>query len=182
MDEYVDILDNSGRPTGKTALKSEVHRKGLFHPTVHVWLYTANGMVLLQQRGKDKKTHPLLWDVSVAGHVSAGEEILTAAIREVREEVGLELRKDDLEKVGVFNEVHEHGEGLIDCEFHHTFICPLQVPFASLVKQDSEVEALKLVPLLALAEESWGLARPQKYVPHETGYYKAVFRAIQSRL
>ena len=93
MDEEVDILTDSGEYTGTTCLKSEAHKNGWCHPTVHVWLYTADGKVLLQQRGKHKKTFPLLWDVSVAGHVSAGEDILAAAKREVQEEVGYTLRK-----------------------------------------------------------------------------------------
>ena len=73
MEEYVDILDENGRPTQSTLLKKEAHRLGHFHATVHVWCYSKSGKILLQQRGKDKKTFPLLWDVSVAGHVSAGE-------------------------------------------------------------------------------------------------------------
>ena len=89
MDELVDILDEHGNLTGQSCLKSEAHLKGLLHPTVHVWLYTKDGRVLIQQRGKNKDTHPLLWDVSVAGHVASGEGIPLAAVREVQEEVGL---------------------------------------------------------------------------------------------
>lgn len=182
MDELVDILDANGQYTGKTALKSDAHRQGLFHPTVHIWFYTSNGKVLVQQRGKDKQTHPLLWDVSVAGHIGAGEDIPKAAVREIQEEIGLEIRGTQLEKIGVFKSVQQHGIDLIDCEFHHTFICELTVPFSTLKKQESEVEALKMMPLLQLAEELWGLANPQKYVPHKTSYYKAVIKAIKLRL
>jgi isopentenyldiphosphate isomerase len=182
MEERVDILDEDGNQTGRTATKREVHTRGWFHPTVHVWFYTPNAMVLLQQRGKDKDTYPLLWDVSVAGHVAASEAIADAAQREVAEEIGLDIEKEALEKIGVFKSVQQHGEDLIDCEFHHTFLCRLSVPFQSLTKQDSEVEALKLIPLTQLAEEIWGLARPQKYVPHSMAYYKGVIKAIRERL
>ncbi len=96
MDERVDILDEQGKPTGESCLKSEAHRNGLLHPTIHVWLYTPDGRVLIQQRGENKATHPLLWDVSVAGHVSAGEEVITAAIREVEEEVGLTISESTI--------------------------------------------------------------------------------------
>ena len=61
MDELVDILDAAGNYTGKIAMKSEAHRNGLFHPTVHVWFYTKNGQILIQQRAENKETHPLLW-------------------------------------------------------------------------------------------------------------------------
>lgn len=182
MDELVDILDAEGNFTGKTAMKSEAHKHGLFHPTVHVWFFTKNGQVLLQQRGKDKDIHPLLWDVSVAGHVGAGENIETSAIREVAEEIGLNITVDELEKIGVFKSIQKHNESLIDCEFHHTYLCELKVPFPKLQKQDSEVEALALAPLLKFSEETWGLANPQKYVPHSVDYYKTIIKAIKKRL
>jgi isopentenyldiphosphate isomerase len=145
MDELVDILDNTGNLTGQSAMKSEAHRKGLFHPTVHIWFYTGSGKVLLQQRGKHKDTHPLLWDVSVAGHVGAGEDIKSAAVREVKEEIGVSVNENDLEKIGVFKSVHQHSESLIDREFHHTFLCELKTPLASL-KPPSQPAATGLSP------------------------------------
>ena len=139
-------------------------------------------MVLLQQRGKDKDTHPLLWDVSVAGHIGAGEQIPLAAIREVEEEIGLTVKAGDLEKIGVFKSVHKHSEHLIDCEYHHNFICQLKAPLNALKKQESEVEALALIPLLQFAEEIWGMANISKYVPHGPEYYSAVIEAVKVRL
>lgn len=182
MDELVDILDESGKPTGKALMKSEAHRNGLFHPTIHVWCYTANGNILIQQRGRNKTTHPLLWDVSVAGHVGAGEDIVIAAVREVQEEIGLAIKKRDLKKIGVFKSVHRHSAILTDCEFHHTFLCELKVPLLALNKLESEVEALALIPLIRLTEETLGLAQPYKYVPHDRKYYKMVLKAIKTCL
>jgi len=91
MDEYIDIVDNLGELTGKSALKSEAHKNGWYHNTVHIWFYTKRGDILLQQRSHKKKICPLLWDVSVAGHIDAGETIALAAVRETREEIGLEI-------------------------------------------------------------------------------------------
>ena len=182
MDELVDILDNNGNRTGKTCLKSKAHLKGLFHPTVHVWLYTKDGRVLIQQRGKHKDTHPSLWDVSVAGHVSSGENIKIAAVREVAEEVGLTISEVDLEPIGTFKAIHKVAEDFIDAEFHHIFLCKLNVPLDSLTKQDSEVDALELVPLYKFAEETWGLANVAKYVPHGPTYYKTIVTEIKKRI
>ncbi|MCJ7468387.1 MAG: NUDIX domain-containing protein [Maribacter sp.] len=182
MDELVDILDSHGNSTGKTLLKSEAHRKGLFHRTVHIWLYTQNGKILIQQRAKNKETHPLLWDVSVAGHIGAGEDIEESAIREIAEEIGLKVSKEDLFKIGIFKAVHHHTKSLIDCEFHHTFLCELRIPLQRLQKQDNEVAALKLIPITQFSEETWGMANLQKYVPHGTHYYKTVIMAIKACL
>ena len=182
MDEYVDVMDAEGRYTGEKVLKSIAHSKGLFHPTVHIWFYTRDGYILIQQRGRNKSTFPLLWDVSVAGHVSSGESIKNAAIREIEEEVGLTINKEALQPLGIYKCEQEHHSSLIDREFHHAFLCELKTPISSLRKQDSEVEALELLPLHTFAEELWGLANPQKYVPHDTGYYKTVIKAIKEKL
>ena len=182
MDELIDILDSNGKPTGKTAMKSEAHKHGLFHPTVHVWFYTKNGQLLIQQRGKEKDIHPLLWDVSVAGHIGAGEDYESSAIREVSEEIGLGITKEELQKIGVFKSIQNHHNDLIDCEFHHTYLCELKTPFSNLKKQDSEVNALKLISLIQFSEETWGMANLAKYVPHEMEYYKSIIKAIKKRL
>lgn len=182
MEELIDILDSEGNFTGRTKLKSHAHSMGLFHATVHIWFYTINGKILVQQRGKNKDTHPLLWDVSVAGHVAAGEEIELSAIRECEEEIGIIITKDNLEKIEVFKSVQKHNDNLIDCEFHHTFLCELKVPLEKLQKQESEVEMLDLISLLKFSEETWGMANSQKYVPHGATYYSTIIKAIQERL
>lgn len=182
MDELVDILDAEGNFTGQTAMKSKAHESGLFHPTVHIWFYTKNAQILLQQRGKEKDTYPLLWDVSVAGHIGAGEDVITAGIREVSEEIGLDITKNELQKIGVFKSVQKHQNELIDCEFHHTYLCELKTPLSNLKKQDSEVNDLKLISLIRFSEETWGMANLAKYVPHDSAYYKAIITAIKKRL
>jgi isopentenyldiphosphate isomerase len=182
MDELVDILDKKGAYTGVQLMKSEAHRKGLFHPTVHIWFYTKDARVLIQKRGSDKKTYPLLWDVSVAGHVGAGENILSAAIRETQEEIGLEISAEALQKIGVYRSEKVHNEQFKDFEFHHSYICELHKPLKDLNKQKSEVEELSLIPLLKLAEETWGMGNRSAFVPHEGNYYKEVVVAIRTAL
>ena len=179
MEEWVDLLDTDGNNTGQRILKSEAHQKGLFHPTVHIWLYTDTGEVLLQQRAKIKKTFPLCWDVSVAGHVSAGETILAGAIREIKEEIGLDVVENDLKPIGVFKSVQAHHSGLVDCEFHHTFVCLLKQPVASLCKQEEEVAELLLKPIDIWEKDLFSKAPSLPYVPHSLEYYKEVISALR---
>lgn len=182
MDELIDVLDDHGIKTGKTVLKSMAHQKGIFHQTVHIWFYTKNHQILLQQRGKEKDTFPLLLDASVAGHIAAGETVEAAALREIEEEIGITIEIAQLKKIGVFKSTQKHSETLNDCEFHHTFISELKVPFDQLKKQESEVADLKLISLLKFSEETWGLANLKKYVPHNTEYYKTIIKAIKKEL
>jgi isopentenyl-diphosphate delta-isomerase len=182
MDELIDIVNIDGNKTGETILKSVAHRNGIFHQTVHIWFYTKDHHILLQQRGKDKNTFPLLYDVSVAGHIASGESIEAAAVREIAEEIGLNINEKALKKIGVFKSIQKHSPGLIDAEFHHTFIAELKVTLLELTKQESEVEDLQLTSLLKFSEETWGLANSKKYVPHNSEYYKTVIKAIKKEL
>ena len=152
MDEFIDILTPEGKPTGKTALKSEAHKNGWFHATVHIWLFTANEKILLQKRALTKKVFPGLWDISVAGHVSAGEDIIAAAKREVFEEIGLQLQEKDFIKIGTRIHQVSHPNGIQDNEHHHVFIAELKVPFEQLTIQKEEVADIKLFDLSILKE------------------------------
>lgn len=179
MDELVDILTANGALTGTSATKSEAHRKGLFHPTIHVWFYTKCGNILLQKRAKNKDTHPNLWDVSVAGHIGTGEKITISAVREVQEEIGLSLSEEQLHKIGIFKSVQKHSDQLIDCEFHHTFLSELKVPLQSLIKQKSEVDDLKLMSLTLFKEEITDAKKAAFYVPHCQTYYATIIKEIK---
>ena len=121
------------------------------------------------------------WDISVAGHISAGEDIVEAALREVREEIGLTISKEDLEAIGVFKTVHKHAENLIDAEFNHSFLCELKEPFDSLKKEDTEVEALKMISLKEFKEAFHG-GPPDDYVPLSADYHQKVVEEIEKRL
>ena len=135
MDELIDILTSEGMPTGKTALKSEAHKNGWFHATVHIWIYTKENKILLQKRAMTKKVFPGLWDISVAGHIGAGESILDGAQREVNEELGIDISDSELTKIGTRTHQVSHSNGIQDNEIHHVFIYELKQPIESLLIQ-----------------------------------------------
>lgn len=74
-----------------------MHRKGLHHRTVHVWVQNTKGELLLQKRSSSKEVFPGLWDISCAGHLSAGDSSLDGAVRELEEELGISVNKDKLQ-------------------------------------------------------------------------------------
>ena len=96
MEEKVDIYTPSGIPSGTTATKRQAHEKGLWHTSAHIWIYNSEGDIMLQKRSASKDTFPGLWDISVAGHISAGETPLQGALREINEEIGLDVTPDML--------------------------------------------------------------------------------------
>lgn len=181
MDERIEIWDEGGKPTGETALKTEVHKRGWFHPTVHVWFYTRHKQVLLQKRAGNKDTFPGLWDVSVAGHILADETPMEGAMREVEEEIGLNILPENLEFLGRFTSEQVHPGGIVDREFQYVYLAVLPVTLKTLKANPEEVESLELRSLIRLAEETWGMAATGKYVPHPKEYYASIIKAIKSR-
>ena len=182
MVEYIDIVTKSGKPTGKSAIKTEIHKKGWYHNTVHIWLYTSKGEILLQQRAASKAICPLLWDVSVAGHIDAGETIESGAIREIKEEIGLKIQEDYLEKIGVFPCFQTYPNGIIDNEFHHTFIAQLNVDLSKLTPQKEEVEALKLVSISKFKDLLDNSDKNGHFVSSNYDYYIKVLEAITKKI
>src|SRR5258708_3933610 len=76
--------------------RREVHRLGLMHRAVHVLVFNSRGQVFLQKRSLTKDRQRGLWDSSASGHLDSGEDYDACAVREVREEIGLELKRAPL--------------------------------------------------------------------------------------
>ena len=182
MEEYLDILTKEGQPIGENALKSEVHKKGYYHNTAHIWFYSKNGEILLQQRAASKTICPLLWDVSVAGHVDAGETIIQAAIRETKEEIGLSISENDLYKIGVFKCFQSYPNGMIDNEFHHTFISEFGGTLDELNPQEDEVEDLKFITIPDFYEKLSQSDVNNHFIASNRLYYETVIEAVLKKV
>jgi isopentenyldiphosphate isomerase len=143
VDELLDILDESGRPTGEVVLKSEAHRLGLWHRCFHCWICGSDlegSYLLLQRRAATKDTWPGYLDVTAAGHLAAGEDTLDS-LREVEEELGLRVEPDRLVPLGTRKVAQEIPEGC-DREFHEVFLLSDVTPPGNLSLQKEEVEAV----------------------------------------
>lgn len=88
--EWFDVVNERDEVVGQ-APRQEVHARGLRHRAVHVLVFNGRGQLFLQKRSRWKDREPGLWDSSASGHVDAGEAYDTAAVRELREELGVEL-------------------------------------------------------------------------------------------
>jgi isopentenyldiphosphate isomerase len=177
MDEYIELLDKDHKPNGQRILKSEAHKSGLFHASVHIWLYTKDKKVLIQKRHSSKNTFPNLWDVSVAGHIAFKELPIIGALREIEEEIGLSIAENQLINIGTSTHKHIHSESLTDHELHHLYICPFDSTIEELRIQEDEVAAVKLIPIDVLKFKL--KENNENYVPHGTDYYNKIFDAIK---
>jgi isopentenyl-diphosphate delta-isomerase type 1 len=90
--DLLDLLDEAGRVIG-TASREECHSHPLIaHRAVHVFVRNAAGAIFLQKRSKSKHIQPGRWDTSVGGHLNAGESYEDGAERELREELGIDIK------------------------------------------------------------------------------------------
>lgn len=166
-EEMVDVLDEEGNVTGETASLLEVHEKGLWHQTAHVWIWDGEGKILLQKRAEGKMICPGFWDVSAAGHIDAGEEVEDGALRETEEELGVKFGKEDLVKLGV-----SQTDGAIpktewwDKEWQHIWLAKWEGKMEDLKMEEDEVCELKWASLEEFEEMAQDPEKA-KLVPHE---------------
>lgn len=135
--EMIDVLDKNANPTGEVKTRQEVHEHGLWHRDIHVYITNSANMILWQKRSPFKDTAPNKWSVSVGGHVDAGETYLQAAIRETREELGLNLTASDFELVTAVADEHESTTLKRVLRHHRTVF---------LITKDLAIETLQLDP------------------------------------
>lgn len=135
MEELVDIYDSiTGRKTGKIISKNKAHEEGIWHSAIHIIMLSKDkSKVLLQKRCASKKLYPNMWDITVGGHISAGEDSLVSAKREFKEELGLDL---DYFEFKYLDKVKE--------EFYNNGINSKEFVYVYLVIGDVEVDSLKL--------------------------------------
>lgn len=131
--ELLDVLDENGNLTGEVEERGEIYRRGLWHRSCHVWIINDKKEILMQKRNPMKKTFPNLWAISVAGHVDSGETSRDTAVREVKEEVNLDIDPSELEYLFTIKRVQPYED-----HYLHVF------DDVYLLNRDIDVEQTKL--------------------------------------
>ncbi|MDB4928564.1 MAG: mutT/nudix family protein [Myxococcaceae bacterium] len=161
LDEPFDLCDRDGHLLGRVKPRGEVHRDGDWHRALHLWVVLARRakpVVVLQRRSLAKDTHPGLVDVSVAGHLRAGESV-DDALRESEEEIGLAVAPAATFALGV-RRIEKPVPAGVDREVQTVLATVTDAMFSRLRPHADEVAALYAAPLAgALA-----LARGEKAV------------------
>lgn len=92
--ELWDLYNEQRELTGRDHIRGDEIPQGFYHLVVHVWIRNSKGEYLISQRSADRPTYPLMWEC-VGGSVTKGEDSMTGALRETKEEVGLTLSPKD---------------------------------------------------------------------------------------
>ena len=163
MEEYVDILNEiTGEVTGETISKKEAHKTGVWHGSVHIWIISEDKKrILLQKRCADKDLFPNMWDISVGGHISAGEDSLVSAKRELSEELGLNPDEFNFLYVDKIKEKFEYKD-ILSNEFVTIYKIVSDVNIDNLVLQQEEVSEARWFT----KDELNSLRDELKVIPH----------------
>ena len=141
--EYLDIYDEQGTFLG-TEERGVVHTKGLWHKTVHCWLYDKEGNIFFQRRA-DRGT---LYTTS-SGHLSAGESVTEAFQREIKEEIGLDIDASDATHVNVvpfqMDRIKEDGSVFRDRAFANVYVDLYEGDYKDFHMDESEVSGIVIV-------------------------------------
>ena len=137
MEEMFDVLNEWGEYTGEVASRDRCHTEGLWHRAVYGFVIDKNKNVLLQKRSANKKAWPNMWDVTVGGHVDAGEFGRQALIRKAKEELGLDITDDDI-KYLVGSTSIDTAKG-INKHFNECYMILKDVDVSDIKLQEEEV-------------------------------------------
>lgn len=113
-EECFDVVDEADQVVCQLT-RSEVHRRQLRHRAVHVFLFRSDGTMLIHKRSHAKEEFPSVWTSSCSGHVSAGEDYDSTAVRELREELGVEAVVERLQKFAACPDTSHEFTVLYQC-------------------------------------------------------------------
>ena len=167
MDEIIDVLDEiTGERTGEVISKNEAHKTGKWHGSIHILIINKDkNKTLLQKRCAEKKLYPNTWDIAVGGHISAGEDDITSAKRELEEELGLNADELTIEKVDRIKEMLNNN-GVISNEFVSIFVTYADIDISDIKLQVEEVSEAKW----CTKEELNKYIEDKTIIPHKREY------------
>lgn len=166
---YLELCDQAGNMTGESASYDHIHRQGLWHKSAHVWLINTQGEFLVQRRGQFTQTTPGMLECTAAGHVDRGHTSIETALRELQEEVGIQVTADELTLVGAIVDQFEMNAGTLkNNEYDDIYLVRKDIDIETLKKQNDEISDLAWFPAREYLER--GIAGDPEIVPRKAEY------------
>lgn len=153
--EILDIVNSANQVIGQNTRKN-AHNEQLMHRSVHVFVFTKKGDLILQKRSSRKDRFPNVWDSSSSGHVDTGESYAEAAIRELKEELGVDVSSTEL--IGTLPATENNG-----WEFVELHTCPTPHKAGKLSFSAVEIDAVEAFSPMEI--KAWLEHRPQDFAP-----------------
>jgi len=143
---WVDIVDQYNRPLNLKLPLNMVNQKGLWHRGCHAVISLPNNKVLVQKRSANIIFSPKLIDITMGGHVDAGEQPKTALLREIKEEIGITADTKTIRLLNVHKAPSYHPRYKRHSNaFVYTYHVPLNQEKPQMSLEKSEVSAMKAI-------------------------------------
>ena len=130
--ELVDIYNERYENTGKTKERGTTTLKE-YRKACFVWILNSENKILVQLRSKEAAHYPDLW-AATSGGVDAGETSLDAVIRELKEELGLNIKEKELTFIGTYKRIND---------FVDTYLLEKDIDINDVTIQKEEVQGVK---------------------------------------
>jgi len=140
--EKWDLYNEDRCPLGNTILSGGTKAKGEYHFVVNVWTLNNRGEILLTLRHPDKYYYPNAWE-NTGGSVWSGESSQQGAVRELKEETGIEVNEKDLIYLGTYKDISA---------FIDTYVVYKNIEIQNLTLQEGETVNAKWVSITELDE------------------------------
>ncbi|MFA6136105.1 MAG: NUDIX domain-containing protein [Candidatus Paceibacterota bacterium] len=174
----LNIVDEKGNIVGEET-RDNIHKKGLLHREIHVWFYTSKGEIIFQHRAKDKDTYPDLLDATVGGHVEIGDDYKNTALKEIEEETGIKVEKNNLSFIQMMrSESYDQITGMTNNVVRAVYA----------FRYDDQIENLKIEKGKSIGFEAWSFEKLFNISENDKKYFipaifkkeiLAIFREIQ---
>jgi isopentenyldiphosphate isomerase len=163
--EIWDILDENGNLTGRTIIRGEEIKKDEYHLVVHIWIINSNGDILIQKRPNHLEFAPGVW-ATTGGSAIQGEDSITAACRETKEELGIEVNIDSM------LEPLKHKR---KNDFTDIWVVKQDIELEDIILQKEEVDDVKWVN----AQELKQMINEGSFFRYSDDYFKLLSQYIQ---
>ena len=177
MTELLDVLDENGNKIGEAKTKGEIYKSGDWHRSVHIWVINDNRELLVQKRNPNKKTFPNLWAISAAGHVISGEDSIKSGLRELKEELDIDAKEEELEYLFTIKRVQPYNDSYIRV-FDDVYLLNRNIDVDHTKLQVEELTDIKYVYYQYL--ENIFKEGDKDYVPY-TEEHKKLFTFLEDR-
>jgi isopentenyldiphosphate isomerase len=147
--ELLEIVNEQDEVIGQET-RDKIHTEGLLHREIHVWFITPDGSIVFQHRAKDKDTYPDLLDATVGGHVEIGQTYEQTAVKETKEETGVDIVMSDLH---LLKKVHRRSIDSVTGKINYAF----RVQYAYMYR--GNIADLKIEKGKAIGFEAWPIEK-----------------------